>query len=130
MNGDPAVLTLPQEEVLETKKTPKTRRRIIIAAFASVGVIGCLGYRWLAVGTESTDDAQVAADMVPIATRVAGAIERPGFRADPGSARTPDRGVSEVRVTDSSSNEDRCCCSGSSVGGCFGTRGARSTLEY
>jgi hypothetical protein len=43
MNGDPGVLTLPQEEVLETKKTLKTRRRVIIAAFASVGVIGGLG---------------------------------------------------------------------------------------
>ena len=39
---------------------------------ASWSLVGIGGYRMLTAGRESTDDAQVTADVVPVATRVGG----------------------------------------------------------
>ena len=57
---------------------PKRRRRpFLILGIIAVLVIAAIGvYTMATEGRENTDDAQVAADMVPIATRVAGAVTR------------------------------------------------------
>src|SRR5882757_3131522 len=48
----------------------------IIAAIGATIAIGVLGYRHFTAGEESTDDAMVDADVVPIAVRVSGTVER------------------------------------------------------
>jgi membrane fusion protein, multidrug efflux system len=51
------------------------RRPFAILAVVLVGVVGAIGgYLLLTAGEQSTDDAQVAADLVPISTRVAGPV--------------------------------------------------------
>jgi membrane fusion protein (multidrug efflux system) len=53
----------------------KSRRSLgILAAVVVLGAIGVGAYMWATTGQESTDDAQVSADLVPIGTRVAGQI--------------------------------------------------------
>jgi membrane fusion protein (multidrug efflux system) len=57
------------------------RRRRAKNAYAILGVVAAivaaawLGHRWWAHGKQSTDDAQVEADVVPIAPRVGGVIQ-------------------------------------------------------
>ncbi len=57
---------------------PKRRRRpfLILGVIAVLAVAGIGLYTMATRGREGTDDAQVAADTVPIATRVAGAVGR------------------------------------------------------
>jgi membrane fusion protein (multidrug efflux system) len=51
-----------------------TRPYTIFALVVGVAAIGYFGFRMLTAGHESTDDAQVATDMVPIAARVGGTV--------------------------------------------------------
>src|ERR1700679_480825 len=50
------------------------RRYVMVGGAALVLALGVGGYMLATQGTESTDDAQVSADIVPIGTRVAGQI--------------------------------------------------------
>jgi membrane fusion protein, multidrug efflux system len=50
------------------------RRYVMVGGAALVLALGIGGYMLATQGTESTDDAQVSADIVPIGTRVAGQI--------------------------------------------------------
>src|SRR5690349_12914921 len=50
------------------------RAYVVLAAVASVVAIVWLVHRWWTSGKQSTDDAQVDADVVPIAARVGGVI--------------------------------------------------------
>jgi membrane fusion protein (multidrug efflux system) len=73
----PAVhATAPAVVATVPEAPPKRKRRpfaiLGVVALVVVAVIG--GYRLLTAGHEDTDDAQIAADMVPVATRVAGAV--------------------------------------------------------
>jgi membrane fusion protein (multidrug efflux system) len=52
----------------------KARPYLIFAAVVAVILVGYFVFRWLTAGQESTDDAQVATDMVPLAARVGGAV--------------------------------------------------------
>lgn len=64
------------EPVPADAEPPKNRRRpfVIVGVLAAALFVG-IGAWWLAtVGQESTDDAQVAADVVPVGTRVAGQV--------------------------------------------------------
>jgi membrane fusion protein, multidrug efflux system len=71
--GAPAVV------VASSGDAPARRKR---RPFAILGIIALLTlavvgvYTMLTAGRENTDDAQIAADMVPVATRVAGAVAR------------------------------------------------------
>jgi membrane fusion protein (multidrug efflux system) len=59
----------------------KARRSFVILAAVVAVALGALGlYVWLTAGEESTDDAQVSADVVPIGTRVAGQIVKIAIR--------------------------------------------------
>lgn len=51
-----------------------TRPYAIFALVVGVVALGYFGFRMLTAGHESTDDAQVATDMVPIAARVGGTV--------------------------------------------------------
>jgi len=55
---------------------PKRRRRslLIIGGIAAALILGVLIYRLITAGKEGTDDAQVDADVVPLAPRVAGQV--------------------------------------------------------
>ena len=48
---------------------------LILAAVAGAIAVAWLGHRWLGHGVQSTDDAQVEADVVPVAPRVGGVIK-------------------------------------------------------
>jgi membrane fusion protein (multidrug efflux system) len=62
----------PHEPVI---KTERARRLYLILGIAvAVLVIGYLIYGLLTAGKETTDDAQIAADIVPVASRVAGQV--------------------------------------------------------
>jgi membrane fusion protein (multidrug efflux system) len=68
----PAVVPLDQPA-----PPPKRRRPFLILGVLAVVAIAAIGlYNKATAGREGTDDAQVAADTVPIATRVAGAVTR------------------------------------------------------
>ena len=57
------------------KKTRRGKRAyLILGAIAVIVAVVWLGHRWWTLGKQSTDDAQVEADVVPIASRVAGTI--------------------------------------------------------
>ncbi len=49
---------------------------MILAALVAVGVLLWIGHAILTAGEESTDDAQISADVVPVGTRVAGQVIR------------------------------------------------------
>src|ERR1043165_8763906 len=49
---------------------------LILAVVAGVVALAWFGHRWLTHGKQDTDDATVEADVVPIAPRVGGVIQR------------------------------------------------------
>lgn len=60
-------------------RTPARGRRagrayLILAGVAAAVALGWLGHRWLTAGEQRTDDAQVEADVVPVAARIAGEL--------------------------------------------------------
>ena len=58
-------------------KAPRKRRPfVILGIIALVAFVGVGGYALMTMGRVTTDDAQVAADMVPVAARVGGAVAR------------------------------------------------------
>ncbi|HXJ20812.1 MAG TPA: HlyD family secretion protein [Polyangia bacterium] len=63
--------------VAEAPPAKRKRRPFVILGIVAAIVLGGIGLYALATsGHEETDDAQIAADMVPIATRVAGQVTR------------------------------------------------------
>jgi len=64
---------------VEDKAPAKRRGRrpfLILGVVAAIGVSAFAAYTMLTVGRESTDDAQVAADTVPVSARVGGVVAR------------------------------------------------------
>ena len=58
-----------------TRPVGRGRRPFLILGVVAVAVLGGIAiYRHVTAGHEGTDDAQVTADMVPVGTRVAGAV--------------------------------------------------------
>jgi membrane fusion protein (multidrug efflux system) len=55
-------------------KPARSRPYLILAAVVAVALLAYAGFRWLTAGEETTDDAQVSADMVPVSARVAGLV--------------------------------------------------------
>jgi membrane fusion protein, multidrug efflux system len=62
------------ETAAKPKKKGATRSYIILAIIVALGLVAWFAYHTLTRGRESTDDAQVDADVVPIAARVSGVI--------------------------------------------------------
>jgi len=64
-------------------KPARSRRPFVILGVVLVlALIGVGVFRHLTAGQESTDDAQIAADTVPVATRVAGIVARVAVKED------------------------------------------------
>jgi membrane fusion protein (multidrug efflux system) len=64
----------------DTAAATARRRRakkayLILGAISAVVAVAWLGHRWLTKGKEATDDAQVEADVVPVAPRVGGVVK-------------------------------------------------------
>ncbi|HSR95439.1 MAG TPA: HlyD family secretion protein [Kofleriaceae bacterium] len=64
----------------DTAAATARRRRakkayLILGVVSAVVAVAWLGHRWLTKGKESTDDAQVEADVVPVAPRVSGVVK-------------------------------------------------------
>lgn len=55
-------------------KKGRARPYVIFGAVVAVAAVGYLGFRSLTAGKESTDNAQIAVDMVPVAARVGGQL--------------------------------------------------------
>ena len=62
------------EPAAETPKKKSARPYVILAIVVTVGLVAYLAYRAFTAGKESTDDAQVSTDMVPLSARVSGNI--------------------------------------------------------
>jgi membrane fusion protein, multidrug efflux system len=71
--GAPAVVVATADDA-PAKKKRRPFAILGVIALVTVAVVGV--YTMLTAGREDTDDAQIAADMVPVATRVAGAVAR------------------------------------------------------
>lgn len=70
--------TTERAEVSEAPLRPKRQRRpfVIAAGIVAAAAVGYASYAHVTAGKESTDDAQVAADTVPITARVGGPVAR------------------------------------------------------
>jgi membrane fusion protein, multidrug efflux system len=71
--SSPAIV-VPSADAAPTKR--KRRPFLILGVVAALVLAGIGIYMLATAGHEETDDAQIAADMVPIATRVAGQVTR------------------------------------------------------
>ncbi|HEY4016472.1 MAG TPA: HlyD family secretion protein [Polyangiaceae bacterium] len=65
---------LTSTQVKPAAKASRSRPYVILAAVVAVVLLAYAGFRWLTAGEESTDDAQVSADMVPVSVRVGGTV--------------------------------------------------------
>ena len=69
-----------QPAIDEVTRSAEPRRRrkpfLVLGAIAAVVVVGLGAWSWINSGKESTDDAQIEADVVPIASRVPGMVKR------------------------------------------------------
>jgi membrane fusion protein (multidrug efflux system) len=60
----------------KTAKKSRARPYVVLGALVALVSIGYLAYTWVSRDKESTDDAQVDADVVAVSTRVGGTISR------------------------------------------------------
>jgi membrane fusion protein (multidrug efflux system) len=68
---DPVRPVLP----VGTRQRPRKRYLILGGVALAVLLVGG-GWMWMTAGKESTDDAQIEADIVPVSTRVAGQVQK------------------------------------------------------
>jgi membrane fusion protein, multidrug efflux system len=73
-NGTHGAATAAPEAPSGLEKNSANRRYFIVGGVALALAVGVGGYILVTQGSESTDDAQVSADIVPVGTRVAGQI--------------------------------------------------------
>ncbi|HVZ75370.1 MAG TPA: HlyD family secretion protein [Polyangia bacterium] len=71
--AEPAVAVVPAAAA-----APKRKRRpfVILGVVAAIALVAVGGYAFATHGRETTDDAQVAADVVPVAARVSGQVAK------------------------------------------------------
>lgn len=83
-DGAPASAAAPAAAPADARSKPaRSRRPFAILAVVVIVALGGVGvYRHLTAGQESTDDAQVAADTVPVGTRVGGIVARVAVHED------------------------------------------------
>jgi membrane fusion protein, multidrug efflux system len=70
-NPRPRVL----EPANETRPKPARRPWLVLGGLVLLGLVGFGAYTLVTAGRESTDDAQVAADLLPVSTRVGGLVQ-------------------------------------------------------
>jgi membrane fusion protein (multidrug efflux system) len=66
----------PKNDVTPARAARKRKPFVILAVIAAIALAAVGGYAATTAGRESTDDAQVAADMVPVSARVGGVVAR------------------------------------------------------
>jgi membrane fusion protein (multidrug efflux system) len=75
----PTALPKPDKapELAPAPAAPARKRRpfLVLGVIAAVALVGVATYTLMTRGRESTDDAQIAADMVPVAARVGGLVD-------------------------------------------------------
>ncbi len=75
MSADAAVVAGRSEEAAAEAKAKSGRRRLVVlAVVAALTLGGYFGFRALTANRQTTDDAQVEADVVPLAMRVSGQV--------------------------------------------------------
>jgi membrane fusion protein (multidrug efflux system) len=74
-NGRPPAEVVAAVTPISPKKSAK-KPFVILGVVVAVAVLGIGGYAVATAGVESTDDAQVSADLVPVGARVAGQVAR------------------------------------------------------
>jgi membrane fusion protein (multidrug efflux system) len=72
----PTALKSEPKNDVEAAPPKKRKPFVILGVIALVALVAVGGYAVATHGRESTDDAQVAADMVPVSARVGGAVAR------------------------------------------------------
>jgi membrane fusion protein (multidrug efflux system) len=72
--NSPLPVAEPKNDVEAVKPARKRRPFVILAVIALVALVAVGGYALMTMGRESTDDGQVAADMVPVSARVGAAV--------------------------------------------------------
>ena len=72
--SDQAPAAVATAQAAPAKAKSKSRPFVILGVVVAVAALGYGGFRAVTAGKESTDDAQVAADMVPISARVGGTV--------------------------------------------------------
>ncbi len=65
---------LPTTGTKAPSKASASRPYWILAIVVLVSLAAYAGFRWLTAGEESTDDAQVGSDMVPVSARIGGTV--------------------------------------------------------
>jgi len=70
----PVPVAEPKNDVELVKPARKRRPFVILGVVALVALVAVGGYALMTMGRESTDDAQVAADMIPVSARVGAAV--------------------------------------------------------
>jgi membrane fusion protein (multidrug efflux system) len=68
------VADAPVSGAEETRAKSGMRKLVIIASLATAIILGFLTYRHFTAGRQTTDDAMIDADVVPIAVRVSGVV--------------------------------------------------------
>jgi membrane fusion protein, multidrug efflux system len=65
-----------KDNAVATARRRRARRAYLILGTVAVVVAGAwLGHRWLTKDKQNTDDAQVEADVVPLAARIGGVVK-------------------------------------------------------
>jgi membrane fusion protein (multidrug efflux system) len=68
------VAVRPAEPVAAVRRVP-AKRWLILGGLTAAVLLGITGYSFFTHGKESTDDAQIEADVVPVAVRVSGMVK-------------------------------------------------------
>jgi membrane fusion protein (multidrug efflux system) len=70
------VADAPTLDSEEAQAKSGSKKLVLIACVGALVILGYFGYRTLTAGTQSTDDAIVDADVVPVSVRVGGAVAK------------------------------------------------------
>jgi membrane fusion protein (multidrug efflux system) len=75
LEGKSSEQPVPAQAQAAPARKSKARPYIILAVIVAIGLLSWATYAWISRGKESTDDAQVDADVVAVSTRVAGTLK-------------------------------------------------------
>src|SRR3954468_16462462 len=77
----PAVEKAGKVEAAAAPAKPRGRRPfMILGVVAAIALVSIGGYSLMPAGRENTDDAQVAADVVPVSARISGVVAHAAIR--------------------------------------------------
>jgi membrane fusion protein (multidrug efflux system) len=74
-----ALKSEPKSQTPDAEASPPARKRkpfVVLGVIAAIALVGVGAYTMMTRGRETTDDAQITADMVPVSARVSGVVAR------------------------------------------------------